>query len=188
MPDAFISAATAHAKEFRLAGYNLDFEPYGQPGVTNADGTRYADFVAKFARALHSEGMELSVDYFSNLGIWNLPALNDTGVDTLISMDTYVQRNATMEFATQVALGHIESSRLGVGICPQPSTTQKPYGPDPCGPLVWSSEMIAERLGYLGTLMANPATSFRMINFCCTGEISDAWWTGLQSFYSNLDR
>jgi hypothetical protein len=53
---------------------------------------RYATFVNTFAVALHAKGMVLSVDYFSNLAIWDLPALNGTAVDTLISMDTYVLR------------------------------------------------------------------------------------------------
>jgi hypothetical protein len=52
--------------------------------------SRYATFVNTFAVALHAKGMVLSVDYFSNLAIWDLPALNGTAVDTLISMDTYV--------------------------------------------------------------------------------------------------
>jgi hypothetical protein len=60
-------------------------------GVTNADGLAYAAFVRAFAAGLHAHGKELSVDYFSNLAIWNLAALNGTGADTLISMDTYVQ-------------------------------------------------------------------------------------------------
>ena len=37
--------------------------------------------------------MTLSADYFSNLAIWNLGALNETAIDTLISMDLYVASN-----------------------------------------------------------------------------------------------
>lgn len=105
-----------------------------------------------FADALHEHSLELSVDYFSNLAIWNLPAMNSSHLDTVISMDTYAQDNTTMEAYTQVALGYITASKLGVGICPQPSATKKPFGPDPCGPLVWTPAMISERLGYLAGL------------------------------------
>ena len=35
--------------------------------VTNADGLAYALFLTKFADALHLKGLELSLDYFSNL-------------------------------------------------------------------------------------------------------------------------
>ena len=92
-----------------------------------------------------------------------------------------------MEFATQVALGHLDPARLGIGVCPQPSATKKPYGPDPCGPLEWTAGMISERLGYLASLVADPATRFRMLNFCCSGMISDAWWSGLGAFYAGLN-
>eukprot|EP00039_Didymoeca_costata_P010752 m.145584 g.145584 ORF g.145584 m.145584 type:complete len:146 (-) comp14950_c0_seq1:86-523(-) len=121
-------------------------------------GLMYAEFMNKFANALHSEGMELSVDYFSNLAIWNLPAMNSTALDTIISMDTYVQDNSTMEAYTQMAMGYLDFSRFGVGVCPQNSSTEKPYGPDPCGPQVWSAPMIKERLDYLLSLMASPST------------------------------
>ena len=81
-PNPFITAAVAAAKDLGLDGYNLDFEPYGavnlQAGVTNDDGLAYAAFIDKFAAALHAQNMELSVDYFSNLAIWNLGAMNST--------------------------------------------------------------------------------------------------------------
>ena len=101
-------------------------------------------------------------------------------------MDTYVQDNSTMEAYTQVALGYIDPHRLGVGICPQPSTTRKPFGPDPCGPLNWTSTMVAERLRFLEGLMADDTTRFRMMNMCCSGIISETWWAGLKSFYASL--
>ena len=180
-PGPFIADAVAFADKLKLAGFNLDFEPYD--GVTNADGAAYAAFVDLFAAALHAQGLQLTVDFFSNGAIWDVAALNSTAVDVLISMDTYVQDNATMEFAAQAALGHIAPRRLGVGVCPQPSQTRKPYGPDPCGPLEWSPAMIAERLQYIAGL-----PSVAMLNFCCTGLISEAWWAGLHTFYEGLSR
>eukprot|EP00041_Stephanoeca_diplocostata_P015396 m.293582 g.293582 ORF g.293582 m.293582 type:complete len:91 (+) comp20022_c0_seq18:820-1092(+) len=76
-------------------------------------------FLNQFANALHGHGLELSVDYFSNLAIWNLDVMNMSSTDTFISMDTYVQDNATMEAYTAIALAHLDPRRLGVGICPQ---------------------------------------------------------------------
>eukprot|EP00038_Savillea_parva_P009726 m.185453 g.185453 ORF g.185453 m.185453 type:complete len:325 (-) comp16453_c0_seq1:58-1032(-) len=183
--EEFISDAVNGAVALGLDGINLDFEPYsaggGRIGVTNADGMRYAKFVDALAAACHAKGLTLSLDYFSNLAIWNLGALNDTQIDTLISMDTYVQDNATMEAYTQVALGYIDPGRLGVGVCPQPSQTRKPYGPDPCGPNVWTPQMVAERLVYIATL-----PQFQMLNFCCTGILTEVWWDGLADFYAQL--
>ena len=101
-PEAFITAAVSEAKAHGFEGYNLDFEPYGA-AQTNADGAAYARFLDTFATALHKEKKVLSVDYFSNLPIWNLPAMNDSATDMFISMDTYVQGNETFEAYKQVA-------------------------------------------------------------------------------------
>lgn len=51
-------------------------------GVLNEDGLLYARFLSKFSDALHGAGIELSLDFFSNLAIWNLPAMNASAVDT----------------------------------------------------------------------------------------------------------
>jgi len=190
-PQPFISGAIENAVELGLDGYNLDFEPYDSPikipsSATNADGLAYAGFMRVFAEALHQHDLELSVDYFSNLAIWNLAAMNSSNLDTIISMDTYAQDNNTMEAYTQVAYGYVTPSKVGMGICPQPSPTNKPYGPDPCGPLPWTDAMVAERLGYLAALMADDSTAFRMMNMCCSGIISPTWWKGLGLFYASL--
>lgn len=101
-------------------------------------------------------------------------------------MDLYVQENNTMEALTEVALGFIAAEKLGVGICPQPSATKKPYGPDPCGPLEWSEAMVKERMQYLLSLMSSPHTAFKMMNVCCAGTMSEPWWQGMGLFYKAL--
>ena len=111
-PEAFITAAVSEAKAHGFEGYNLDFEPYGAP-QTNADGAAYARFLDTFATALHKEGKVLSVDYFSNLPIWNLPAMNDSATDMFISMDTYVQGNETFEAYKQVAFSCAQPAAHG---------------------------------------------------------------------------
>jgi hypothetical protein len=44
--------------------------------VNNRDGLAYAQFLDKFAQALHKEHLELSLDFFTDLAIWNLAAMN----------------------------------------------------------------------------------------------------------------
>lgn len=103
--------------------------------------------------------------YFAAKGgysaIWNLGALNEPAIDTRISMYLYVQESNTMEALTEVAPGFIAAEKLGVGICPQPSATKKPYGPDPCSPLGWSEAMVKERMQYLLSLVSSPHTAFK---------------------------
>ena len=102
-PDAFISAAVSEAEKYGFEGYNLDFEPYDKLS-TNDDGAAYGTFLNTFAKALHAATPPklLSLDYFSNNGIWNLPAMNSSAVDLMISMDTYVKDNKTFEAYYQV--------------------------------------------------------------------------------------
>lgn len=153
-PEAFITAAVSEAKAHGFEGYNLDFEPYGA-AQTNADGAAYARFLDTFATALHKEEKVLSVDYFSNLPIWNLPAMNDSATDMFISMDTYVQGNETFEAYKQVAFScachplsctaasterpndarrrYLEPARVGLGMATSPCapTKGKPFAPHP---------------------------------------------------------
>ena len=84
------------------------------------------------------------------------------------------------------ALGYIAPSKLGVGICPQPSSTKKPYGPDPCGPEEWDAAMVEERMLYLQSLMSSADTAFKMMNVCCAGTMSETWWAGMGTFYKAL--
>jgi len=172
--DAFISDATSTAVSLKLSGYNIDFEPYNQ-GSTYADGIAFAAFADKFAKELHKHGMKLSIDYFSNLPFWNLGALNTTTeVDTLISMDTYVPSNVSFEIYYNIASNHIDSKRLGVGICtgirPSPFT---PYGPDPCGIDVWTKDQVNERIEFV---LTNDITQINLWVL----PISDIWWNGLR--------
>lgn len=164
-PTPFINAAVAEIEARAFDGYNLDFEPYdGMP--TNADGLAYAAFVDTFADALHAAAPRkaLSLDFFTNVPIWNLAALNSTSIDTLISMDTYVQGNATFEAYSQVAHAYIAPAKLGLGMCTTPSQSGTPYGPDPCGSASWTPTMLSERFDYLTAQLASPATGFSQIN------------------------
>lgn len=97
-PTTFIKDAVRGLTSAGCAGINLDWEPYAKgmtkwtpgdgDGVLNKDGLEYAEFLDRFGKALHAANLELSLDFFSNLAIWNLPAMNASAVDTFIDMDT----------------------------------------------------------------------------------------------------
>jgi hypothetical protein len=202
-PQPYIEAAVKSAVASGIDGYNLDWEPYvkgmtkwvpGDEGdVNNDDGLAYARFVDTFAKALHQEQKQLSLDFFTDLAIWNLAALNSTAVDTVISMDTYVQDNQTEQAYVQMATTYVNAARLGIGVCPgtqaNPTPSKpplQPYGPDSCGTAPYTAELVEERLAYFKQLLATPRTAFRMMGMCCSGILSDTWWSGLRGFYSSL--
>ena len=237
-PQPYIEAAVKSAVASGIDGYNLDWEPYvkgmtkwtpGDEGdVDNSDGLAYARFVDTFAKALHKEQKQLSLDFFTDLAIWNLAALNSTAVDTVISMDTCewlctaphwltgvgaawgllsidshrtnihicaadVQDNQTEQAYVQMATTYVNAARLGVGVCPgteaNPTPSKpplQPYGPDSCGTAPYTPELVDERLAYFKQLLATPRTSFRMMNMCCSGLLSEVWWSGLRGFYSSM--
>ena len=86
-PDPFIKSAVKEIVKSGFDGFNIDFEPYDGKGSNN-DGVRYGLFLEKFAAELHKVNKKLSVDFFSNLPIWNLGAMNSSSTDYFISMDT----------------------------------------------------------------------------------------------------
>ena len=156
------------------------FEPYD--GVaTNDDGAAYGRFLTQFADALHAAGKVLSLDYFSNDAIWNLPAMNSSTVDTMISMDTYVQNNETFEAYHQVALGHLDATRLGLGMCTGTSASRTPYGPDPCPADAWTAAQLRERFAYLDGAVANGRLA--QLNLWVL-PLPDLWWSQLNTSFA----
>ena len=127
------------------------------------------------------------------VAIWNLAAINSTAVDTVISMDAYVQDNQTEQAYVQMATTYVNAGRLGIGVCPgspaAPAPSKpplQPYGPDSCGTAPYTAALVDERLAYFKQLLASPRTAFRMMNMCCSGLLSETWWTGLRGFYTSL--
>ena len=111
----FISAALDEAKAHNYTGFNLDWEPTAPPNttlpVTAADATAYASFVDTFAKALHKEGVQLSVDVATWVtvpggpSIWNYGALAATTVDSAVSMGTYTSSDSTSSSQVSARLG-----------------------------------------------------------------------------------
>jgi hypothetical protein len=182
-PDGFITAAVAEADKEGFDGYNLDFEPYDKLS-TNDDGAKYGRFLDKFSSALHAKKKMLSLDYFSNNAIWNLPAMNDSAVDLMISMDTYVKSNSTFEAYYQVAHGHLDPLRTGIGMCTGTSKSGTPYGPDPCPAEAWTSAEIQERLRWLEENAVHNKGAWG-INLWVL-PLPDPWWKELNAFYKRI--
>jgi len=59
-PTPFIQTCIEEAQKYGYSGYNVDFEP--TIGIQDGDGKRYAQFLDKFAKALHSVGRILTID------------------------------------------------------------------------------------------------------------------------------
>ena len=188
-PDNFISSAVQEIENKDFQGYNIDFEPYDGKS-TNQDGINYGIFLNKFANALHKVNKKLSVDYFSNLPIWNLGAMNSSSTDYFISMDTYVQENSTFEAYLNIAQSKFNGKRIGVGMCagtrPPPYT---PYGPDPCPINAWTEEQLEERFQYLDNLiMSSKKTGsdempFSQINMWVL-PVGDSWWKKIEIYFN----
>lgn len=181
-PDEFITLAVAEAVKEGFDGYNLDFEPYDKI-ATNEDGAQYGIFLDKFAKALHKKNKMLSLDYFSNDAIWNLPAMNASAVDVMISMDTYVKPNSTFEAYYQVAHGHLDPLRTGLGMCTGTSKSGTPYGPDPCPSDAWTTDEIQERLRFLETVEQNKGAWG--INLWVL-PVPAIWWIELHKFFNKI--
>lgn len=107
----FITAAVAEAKGHNYTGFNLDWEPTASnttSPVTEEDAMAYASFVDTFAKALHKDGFQLSVDVATWVtvpdgpSIWNYDALAVTAVDSAISMGTYTSNDDS--FTNQLQL------------------------------------------------------------------------------------
>lgn len=179
-PGGFIAGITAQATALGFDGINLDFEPY-DGAATNADGAAYGRFLTKLADALHGAGKVLSLDYFSNVPVWDLAAMNASSADRFISMDTYVQGNESFTAYMQVAKGHLDPRRLGVGMCAslvKPGAAV-PYGPNPCGDKEWTPAMLAERFAFLDAAFARG--EFSEVAMWVL-PLTDAWWAALRGF------
>ena len=179
---AFIEDSIKRAAASGYAGYNIDFEPYNEE-TTFSDALAFASFADKMAKGLHKSGnIKLSIDYFSNLPFWNIGALNSTTeVDYLISMDTYVPGNESFRIYENIAQTHIDSRRLGIGMCTGiRGVPYTPFGPDPCGLSPWTDNQIDERLAHI---FDNANDMPAMLNLWVL-PLPEIWWSGLRKWYT----
>jgi hypothetical protein len=113
-PEPFIEACISAAKRFHYIGYNLDWEPTDD--VTEEDGLAYAQFIDTFAIALHSAGLQLTVDVATWSPIWNYDAIEKGAADRVISMGTYTSSDSSFTSQLSKLVDTFGPTRSGVGL------------------------------------------------------------------------
>ena len=118
-PAPFIAAAIAAGKARNLTGFNVDWEPTSGRNATKPtaeDAAMYAAFLDTFARALHAEGLQLSVDVAAWSPIWDLKAIGATSVDRVGYMGTYTVPDTVWSEQLALAMADIPKQKLVVGL------------------------------------------------------------------------
>ena len=197
----FFRNATAAALKYGLGGYSIDFEPTGPRTADNATALHgFARFLARFTAELHAAGLELTVAVPNgNLVNGSDPAafaaayraIADTGVDRLMTMDTYqaVPRVVPNALQTRVAAWQAavpNARQLGVGfgaLYPQ----WEPHGD------LGNATLVEDALAVLGTMGVAEVDLFELCGIAktCWPGVSwpptiaspwppDAWWPALK--------
>jgi len=117
--DGFISQAMDAARKNKawISGFNIDFEPEYGSEPTYQDGVQFANFLDKFAKALHKEGFTLTVDIASWCTLFDDDLLAPTAVDRFITMSTYAVNLEDFKTIVKVKYNQFYGSKLGVGLC-----------------------------------------------------------------------
>eukprot|EP01100_Stratorugosa_tubuloviscum_P000240 TRINITY_DN104_c3_g2_i1.p1 TRINITY_DN104_c3_g2~~TRINITY_DN104_c3_g2_i1.p1 ORF type:complete len:278 (-),score=129.90 TRINITY_DN104_c3_g2_i1:153-986(-) len=113
-PQPFIDTCIKEAQTRGFTGFNVDFEP--TTTATNQDAQDYANFLTKFANALHQVGKKLTVDAATWNPIWNYTLLGQTSVDRICIMSTYTNNDSSFLKNLDLAVSQIPLSKLGIGI------------------------------------------------------------------------
>lgn len=171
----FISAALDEAKAHNYTGFNLDWEPTAPPNttlpVTAADATAYASFVDTFAKALHKEGVQLSVDVATWVtvpggpSIWNYDALAATTVDSAVSMGTYTSSDSSFTHQLQLLTSAFSVEKATVGLQTVNATDGSPI----------SDAQVAFRFQSLEAAGVDSIALWDM-------PIPDHWWPYIEAF------
>jgi len=116
--DGFISKAMDVARNNKdwITGFNIDFEPEGGENPTYNDAVQYANFLDKFAKALHAEGFYLTVDIAQWSNLWQDELLAKTDVDRFITMQTYTLNLDDFKYIVKFRLAHYGTAKFGVGL------------------------------------------------------------------------
>jgi len=109
--------SVARCNKAWISGFNIDFEPEtGDPPKEN-DARNFAAFVDQFAKALHKEGFNLTVDIASWCALFDDGLLAATAVDRFITMSTYAVGLDDFKYIVKVKYNQYYGSKLGVGLC-----------------------------------------------------------------------
>ena len=116
--DGFIKQAVEVARNNKdwITGFNVDFEPEGGKEPTYNDAVQYANFLDKFAKALHAEGFLLTVDIAHWSNLWQDELLAKTDVDRFITMQTYTLNLDDFKYIVKYRLAHYGTAKFGVGL------------------------------------------------------------------------
>jgi len=116
--DGFIKQAMNEARNNKdwITGFNIDFEPEGGEEPTYDDAVQYANFLDKFAKALHAEGFTLTVDIAQWSNLWQDELLVQTDVDRFITMQTYTLDLDDFKYIVKYRLAHYGTGKFGVGL------------------------------------------------------------------------
>lgn len=115
-PQPFIAACLAAARAEGFAGFNIDWEPPASDSPTPEDAAAYAAFLDQLSRALHAEGLLVTVDVATWSTIWNLTAIGATAVDAVFTMNTYTASDALWLQQLQEVVAAIPLDKLVVGL------------------------------------------------------------------------
>jgi len=115
----FIDKAMAIAIQNKdwISGFNIDFEPEEGDPPTENDAWNFANFVDLFARALHKEGMTLTVDIANWCTLFDDDLLAPTNVDRFITMSTYAVGLDDFKAIVKRLYNQFYTHKLGVGLC-----------------------------------------------------------------------
>lgn len=166
-PGAFIAECISAAKEENLTGFNIDFEPVVAPGAptpTNADAVAYASFLDTFAKAMHNEGIAVSVDVATWSALWNLTLIGNSAVDAVMTMQTYTDDWPTFQAKLTEAAATIPADKLVVGLETVQDSTNAPY----------SDEQLQQRFDLIRSL------GLRRVGLWRAG-VPDNWWQFLDA-------
>jgi hypothetical protein len=114
-PQPFIDSCIVAAKENRLTGFNIDWEPVTDD-VTADDASNYAIFLDTFALEMHKHNLKASVDVGTWSPIWNLTAISNTNVDQIITMNTYTNKKKTWFETFNDVIDIIPKDKLVIGL------------------------------------------------------------------------
>jgi len=115
----FVDKAMAVARSNKdwISGFNVDFEPETGDPPTEKDAWNFANFVDLFARALHQEGFNLTVDIAGCFSLFDNDLLASTPVDRFITMSTYAVGIDDFKAIVKALYNQYYGPKLGVGLC-----------------------------------------------------------------------
>ncbi len=125
----FISSAVNQAIIDHADGLNLDFEPYGfSSGSIPQLSLQYSAFLTNFVAAAHQHGLVMSVDMAcwdgpytngsptcSGGAFWNFKLESQSGIDLILTMQTYDTSAASFQNIIQETLNYVPRSQLAAG-------------------------------------------------------------------------